>query len=547
MSDHASSSLLTATDYGDVFPTFTNWFGIDDDAKPESKPSDEYSGPINCAIGFDFMRQCLLNCLGNHRTAVCSALRHGHPPTRLIDTGPLDEAPRPKLVGPPSSSDAYVALSYCWGGIDSLKTTNDSLSRHKAGISFKSFPRTFQDAITIARQLQFRFLWIDCLCIIQDSREDWEREAEKMGNIYASASLTIAASMSENCEEGMFTTEADGCKPADCWRPVDRFNSLSYFIAHSSLAKRGWTLQERVLSRRVLHCAGYSCAWECGCGFLLLRRDRELVSCNVEMSNFGELESLRALVHSEPGRDAELADRRQVYNVWLKLVQGYLGHRRLTFPGDRLPALSGIAQRFLIQLYQDEYFAGIWSGDWRRGILFEQHDGTTAMDEPHCPSWSWARWNSDVVFPFADMVPVEDMHQAELIDHDIRLCGQNKLGEVALGSHLCLRAYLYPVSKIFKGPRSFNSVMLDANPRRREHALADLCKSSEQLEKVVLAYVGRFEVDDDDGISGLLVLHKCSNDTEIPVYSRIGLIQHDDMTDTIIDFSVWNQQKFYLV
>lgn len=41
--------------------------------------------------------------------------------------------------------------------------------------------------------LGYCYIWVDSLCIIQDDRVDWEREAAKMGSVYENALLTIAA------------------------------------------------------------------------------------------------------------------------------------------------------------------------------------------------------------------------------------------------------------------------------------------------------------------------------------------------------------------
>ncbi|KAH6681646.1 hypothetical protein B0J14DRAFT_430609, partial [Halenospora varia] len=45
--------------------------------------------------------------------------------------------------------------------------------------------RTFVESINFAVSLGFRYLWIDVLCIIQDSIADWQVESSKIGDIYA--------------------------------------------------------------------------------------------------------------------------------------------------------------------------------------------------------------------------------------------------------------------------------------------------------------------------------------------------------------------------
>ena len=87
----------------------------------------------------------------------------------------------------------YIALSHCWGLTipDAGRTT---LGRRNMSIFAGNLPRTFQDFIEIARRLEIRYVWIDSLCIIQDSGDDWEKEAAQMASIYSNAHLTIAAS-----------------------------------------------------------------------------------------------------------------------------------------------------------------------------------------------------------------------------------------------------------------------------------------------------------------------------------------------------------------
>lgn len=65
-------------------------------------------------------------------------------------------------------------------------------------------PKTFQDAVALIRALPIRYLWIDSLCIVQDDRADWEREAQKMVDIYESAYLTIAAACATSPSSGCF-------------------------------------------------------------------------------------------------------------------------------------------------------------------------------------------------------------------------------------------------------------------------------------------------------------------------------------------------------
>jgi Heterokaryon incompatibility protein (HET) len=103
----------------------------------------------------------------------------------------------------------YVTLSHCWGQQKFLTTTKETLPLRTKGIEWDSMPRTFQDAATITRRLGFQYLWIDALCIIQDSEIDWETESAKMGSIYQDSVLTIAASDARDGRGGCFSEIAE--------------------------------------------------------------------------------------------------------------------------------------------------------------------------------------------------------------------------------------------------------------------------------------------------------------------------------------------------
>jgi hypothetical protein len=85
-----------------------------------------------------------------------------------------------------------------------MKTTTDNLKAHLQGITFRKMPKSIQDAVVLTRELGFRYIWVDALCIVQDSREDFLREAAVMGDVYSLAALTIAAKDSADCSGGCF-------------------------------------------------------------------------------------------------------------------------------------------------------------------------------------------------------------------------------------------------------------------------------------------------------------------------------------------------------
>ena len=149
---------------------------------------------------FQFIQNRLCNC-SSHRG--CPLPTGALLPKRIIDLGSDNESL--SLYETSQDIGLYAALSYCWGKSSTfLKTTQSSLKIFKNHIPWEKLPRTLQDAIVITRKIGLKFIWIDCLCIIQDSRSDWEIEATKMGQYYCNAFTIIGASSSSDSQSGIF-------------------------------------------------------------------------------------------------------------------------------------------------------------------------------------------------------------------------------------------------------------------------------------------------------------------------------------------------------
>ena len=121
-------------------------------------------------------------CVRDH--AKCQAvtpypIRYTPLPTRLIDcSNPLS----PRIVQTDANMyGLYVALSYVWGKDQSgYCTTEGNLAAHMERIDVAILPQTIQDAIRVTTALGVRFLWVDRLCIVQDSSSDLHHELNRM-------------------------------------------------------------------------------------------------------------------------------------------------------------------------------------------------------------------------------------------------------------------------------------------------------------------------------------------------------------------------------
>jgi Heterokaryon incompatibility protein (HET) len=106
--------------------------------------------------------------------------------------------------------DVFVALSYVWGeNTQSLLLTRaneNSLVRERPGGStfeLENLPKTVADALTLVRMLGIRYLWVDALCIVQDSDHDKQVQISSMGEIYQNAALTIVAARAEDATSSL--------------------------------------------------------------------------------------------------------------------------------------------------------------------------------------------------------------------------------------------------------------------------------------------------------------------------------------------------------
>ena len=369
-------------------------------------------------------------CLASHQKCTRMLSQKRPLPTRVIDVG--DPSRNPRLIVTHGQPGSWTALSYCWGGQSAFllnKETSDSFFSGK--VPLNRFPKMLQDAITVTRALGLQFLWIDALCIMQDSAEDWAAEAERMKDVYGGATITIAATNSTSADYGILKSRS--ISPAACrleWRSSDTTESHNVFLRSSSefwdttmknepLNTRGWTLQESLLAPRTLSYGTQQMIWEClerkvgESGRPVLpgerHRDKNFVQTIIanEFSAWEKMKqactrlSLKTMpVDWTAVPNSWVHSHYAMNSRWFAIVEDYTG-RNLTVQSDVLPALSGLANAFQ-NLLRDEYCAGLWKSDIIRGMCWTlsrvpKRDfraikaGLKERDNHHhLPSWSWA-------------------------------------------------------------------------------------------------------------------------------------------------------------
>lgn len=320
------------------------------------------------------METWLRDCRDNHPNC-CKDGQFVVPklPKRVLDVSPPQGGLR--LHETDNDVAGYICLSHRWGSTRPLTTTRSNLEAWKSSIRWESVPRTFQDAIKVTRRLGIRYLWIDSLCIVQDDMQDWEDQAPEMCAIYSNAFLTLSAT---RCNDSTDTLLPDFRRTVD--RLDSHGNPTAVAVRSSgphvsrtnaySLLERGWVLQERLLSRRVLHFGFDELMWEC----------MEDAWCECDTFDKRFQPRIRNLYRkrNEPGKEAQ-------QTVWYQVVQTYT-ELELTYLTDRGVAILGIAKDMELTR-KCRYLCGLWEDTLLADLAWWAADSNPSKLPG--PTWSW--------------------------------------------------------------------------------------------------------------------------------------------------------------
>ena len=315
--------------------------------------------------------------------------------------------------------------------------------------------QTLRDAVKITRLLGIRYLWIDALCIIQDSKADWEKEASMMGKVYKDSCITVAATCASGASEGFLQRPASleaqlalpvlkpGSPTQQCHVYLRASQTEGTYaedllvpeIESTTWNSRAWIMQERNISTRVIHFAKNRLYFQCRSGqqsednfnftnnpvFASVQIPPDLL---VRLSDpppvCVPLVEIREYLASQPKPAGDQADgfypqssgkwrtlgetvefqaaKLTSYDIWYDIVSRY-SKRKLTYASDKLPAMLAVAED-AAGILNDRYLAGLWENDLAVGLLWiaPEHDAKPEVSYI-APSWSWASYNGPVEWP----------------------------------------------------------------------------------------------------------------------------------------------------
>lgn len=337
----------------------------------------------------------------------------------------------------------YLTLSHVWGDTPHrLRLTLSRLDEFQAAVPWSELPDIFIEALRVLRHTGYRYLWVDVLCIIQDSPSDWETEAASMDSVYSNAICSIAFLFPPG--EGLMRTRKDPRTMSSCVIrkatqkqqgiciiptanqelpdsrvPLTYIDGVPYasfvdgYVSRLNyhkwpITQRAWTFQEHLLCPRTVFYGHQTLMWECVeevcdelAGSWLAKsetRDYNRASDQRKITQKRFISS-RDVPH-EIDVPVVAADYKNLLNYfanWKDLIREYSG-RDLTVPSDRPIAFAGVARAF--QAGQRlTYLAGIWAESLPDGLLWyvatsreEVGPISQSIREPGsdmAPSWSW--------------------------------------------------------------------------------------------------------------------------------------------------------------
>lgn len=361
----------------------------------------------------------------------CQQSAHPPLPKRVLSIGRCNSDVI-KLFDTGEQSAAYATLSHCWGSYHPIETRTANLAQMLQGIPWSALANVYRDAIRVCRRLRLEYLWIDSLCIIQDSKDDWELESSKMCEYYGYARVTISAASSFDATIPFLTKRDpkwqthkfklvthDG-KADEISARRDPGSSITNFVEDSSpLASRAWVWQETLLSTRVLHFTQSELIWEC--------KSDICAEDGILPHGIYSIGLLKKLLWCE----------KDPYNGWHNLISTY-SIRQLTYESDRLPALSGVAAK-INALTQWDYLAGLWKEHlpldlcWLTNYQISSPFVIQVSPSQYiAPSWAWPSIRGSIVFhdpdlkqPFLPLAVVEEVI--------CNVSGLNPYGQVSCG------------------------------------------------------------------------------------------------------------------
>lgn len=308
-----------------------------------------------------------------------------------------------------TSETKYTALSYVWGKTTFTLTKMENLELLKQAHSLSAtapgiiIPNTVRHAMLLTASLGLKYLWVDCLCIVQDDLENIGRWLSAMTSIYANAYLTVIAADSEGAEQGIRGISPDTetrMIPLHTFRFPENPLQLRAFpestadreISRTKWAERAWTFQEGFFSNRVLIFNG-TMSWMCN-------------GCYAEEGDSYHSDDSQYFISLKSHAMKYICQIRQINMGWTHYISTVpvFNMRSLTYDSDVMKAFAGVTDYYSSGMFvvnQKGFLYGHPLEFFEVSLLWQtESDAITRKRSPRgpsenmdrIPSWSWFGW-----------------------------------------------------------------------------------------------------------------------------------------------------------
>ncbi|KAJ9655038.1 hypothetical protein H2201_008890 [Coniosporium apollinis] len=347
----------------------------------------------------------------------------------------------------------------------------------------------------------------------------------------------------------------------------------SFWKSHVDQApvnQRGWVLQERLTTPRVLHFCYDQIAWEC-CEFDAAEgRPHGVPNFQLTSDEIVEESRLKGLDPETDGRDLRrvrlkgfpeadphLIPGLYAFELWRRIVEVY-SKTALTKPGDKLIALSGIAKSMASKIGTEKkptgYVAGLWRKHlasqllWKVEPVFRELDSSfehpsKRPEDYRAPTFSWASVDADegngiTYGEVTDQDLLIDVEEVE-ISHK---APENPYG-IVTGGHLILWGKLRK-AKLFKKDKGRFGWQLEGREKldAEEHTNVyldcpkDTPFGTDDIYCLPAAKGERTATEESTYLNCLLL--QLLKDWEQPTFRRIGLTKLSPWGDKLARHSI---------
>lgn len=353
---------------------------------------------VRSQVDFNLLRSCIQACDEAHGSD-CSPYQFKYltRPSILVDVDLM-------CIKVVKEGDhlAYAALSYVWGPRTTKQYELNKRTKTRLqvpnGLYNGRVPKTIHDAMTVCSKIGIRYLWVDALCIQQDlSQEEKDKELGKMASIYNNAIVTIVAAAGEDSWEGLPGVHEGTRQRQECVRVngllLARAGSdFRRIMEPATWTRRGWTFQERVLSRRLLvftsEIVFFNCQSDLWIEDTYLEKQAPSILNETEtVLPWTEQPFWKKCLNNWSREDP-------FFDKYAGLVKDY-SKRDLSRDTDGLRAFGGLLD-VLKQSFDVEFHYGLPVRYLDAALCFS----TTWMDlecrrRKSFPTWSWSHWKID--------------------------------------------------------------------------------------------------------------------------------------------------------